>query len=174
MPAGQPFSGLAVIEPEVHRQIVLIYLIRHAHALDGEDDEVRPLSAKGRKQIRQVAVFFRGNGQLAAGEFWHSPLVRARDTAELLVKHLKVRARLVEVAGLKPDDDPAFMAKKLRARCRPVAVVGHEPHLSALASLLVAGRAQPPLFVLRKCAVLGLEKTGRGWDVRWQVLPELL
>jgi phosphohistidine phosphatase len=151
-----------------------IYLIRHAHALDGEDDAVRPLSAKGRKQIRQVAAFFRRNGLLEAKEFWHSPLVRARDTAKLLAAQLKGRVRLLEKDGIEPEADPVIMAKRLRASRRPVAVVGHEPHLSALASVLVSGRARPPLFVLKKCAVACFERSGRRWAVRWQVEPGLL
>jgi phosphohistidine phosphatase len=151
-----------------------IYLVRHAHAIEGEDDDVRPLSAKGRRQIRKAGAFFRANQQLEAKEFWHSPLVRARDTAELLVKRLAARVRLVETAGLRPDDDPALIAKRLGASRRPVAVVGHEPHLSALASLLVAGQARPSRFVLRKCAVVCLERAGRRWVVCWQVEPELL
>lgn len=151
-----------------------IYLVRHAHALDGKDDAARPLSKKGRQQIRAVARFLRGNGALATREFWHSPLVRARDTAEDLVQHLKVRAKLVEVDGLLHSDDPAIMAKRLNALKRPVAVVGHEPHLSALASVLLSGHAKPALVMLKKCAVLALERKGKRWTVRWQVAPEVL
>src|SRR6478609_8068403 len=151
-----------------------IYLVRHAHALDGKDDDIRPLSGRGRKQIRHVAAFFRDNGRLAAREFWHSPLVRARDTAQQLVSELGRRVKLVEVAGLRPEDKPAVLAKRLNALRRPVAVVGHEPHLSALASLLVAGKPRPVLFEFKKCAVVCLEKTGRHWVVRWQVAPGLL
>jgi phosphohistidine phosphatase len=151
-----------------------IYLVRHAHALEGKDDDIRPLSGKGRKQIRHVAAFFRDNGRLAAREFWHSPLVRARDTAQQLGQELGRRAKLVEVAGLRPEDKPAVLAKRLNAVRRSVAVVGHEPHLSALASLLVAGKPRPVLFEFKKCAVVCLEKTGRHWVVRWQVAPGLL
>lgn len=151
-----------------------VYLVRHAHALDGKDDDIRPLSAKGRKQIKHVAAFFRDNGRLETREFWHSPLVRARDTAQGLAKELGRRVKLAEVAGLRPEDKPAVMAKRLNAARRPVAVVGHEPHLSALASLLVAGRPKPVLFEFRKCAVICLEKAGRRWVVRWQVAPGLL
>jgi len=174
MPARQPFSGLAATERGGHGRLVLIYLIRHAHALDGADDNVRPLSGKGRKQIRQVGGFFRGNGLLATKEFWHSPLVRARDTAKRLAARLGGGVKLVEVNGLRPEDDPAVMAKRLKAVRRSVAVVGHEPHLSALASLLVAGQAQPPLFVVRKGAVVCLERTRGRWVLRWQVEPDLL
>jgi len=151
-----------------------IYLIRHAHALAGDDDAVRPLSKKGHKQIRQIGSHLRKRELLETHEFWHSPLVRAEDTAKRLVEAMKLRAKLSEVKGLLHDDDPALMARRLNGLKRAVAVVGHEPHLSALASLLLAGRPQPPLVVLRKCAVLALERANGGWAVRWQISPEVL
>lgn len=153
---------------------MLIHLIRHAHALEGKDDAARPLSPKGRRQIRDVARFLRHGGGLATHEFWHSPLVRSVDTARLLAKGLKMRGTFTLVAGLLHDDDPAILARKLSQQRQPVALVGHEPHLSALASLLVAGQAKPPVLVLKKCAVLTLERDGRRWRVRWQVSPEML
>jgi phosphohistidine phosphatase len=153
--------------------VMPIYLIRHAHAIDGKDDAARPLSKKGRAQIRTLARFLRRNAGLETHEFWHSPLVRSVDTARLLAKGLQVRATFTLVSGLLHDDDPAVLAKKLGQQRQSVALVGHEPHLSALASLLVGGRAKPPLFLLKKCAVLALEKDGRRWTVRWQVSPEL-
>lgn len=151
-----------------------LYLIRHAHAIDGTDDAARPLSAKGRSQIRALGRFLRGSGAFEAVEFWHSPLRRAEDTAILLAKRLKTKARLITVAGLRPGDTPDSIVKKILALRRPVALVGHEPHLSALASLLVAGKAAPPRFVLKKCAVLRLDRGGGAWAVRWHVSPELV
>ena len=149
-----------------------IYLVRHAHADDGKDDAARPLSDKGTKQIRRVGKMLRDTEAFEAKEIWHSPLVRSRDTAVLLAKRLGSEAKLVEVSGLLHDDDPQIMARKLGEARRPVAVVGHDPHLSALATLLVCGKAKPSRFVLKKCAVLRLEREDGGWSVRWQVSPE--
>lgn len=151
-----------------------VYLIRHAHAEDGKLDAARPLSAKGRKQIRQLARLLRAAGAIEAAEWWHSPLVRARDTAELFAQQLGHDAPRMEVSGLKPDDDPTLVARKLGDARKPVVVVGHDPHLSALASLLVVGKAEPARFRLKKCAVLRLERSSGGWTVRWQVSPELV
>jgi phosphohistidine phosphatase len=151
-----------------------VYLIRHAQAEDGADDAARPLSAKGRKQIREMAAFLKRSDLFQPGEVWHSPLVRARETAELLVKRLALSARLVEVAGLEPEGDPAILARRLAGLNRSVAVVGHEPHLSALATRLLAGRAQTPVVVFRKCAVAALERTDRHWALRWLVSPEAI
>ena len=151
-----------------------LYLIRHAQAEDGWDDASRPLSARGRKQIRTVARLLRRTEVFAPAEIWHSPLLRARDTAALLVGRLRQPAKLRSVAGLTWGDDPALMANKLRTRRESLALVGHEPHLSALASLLVAGSTEPPILVMRKCAVLALEREDSRWVVRWLVSPDLL
>jgi len=151
-----------------------LYLIRHAHALDGDDDAARPLSPKGRKQVRKLADLLRDTKTFETGEIWHSPLRRAHETAGLLAKRLRDGTRLKEVAGLTPDDAVDRIAARLGDLRRPVAVVGHEPHLSALASLLVAGHAAPPRFKLKKCAALRLDRADGGWAVRWQVSPELV
>jgi len=151
-----------------------LYLIRHAHALDGDDDAARPLSPKGRKQCRKLARFLGEAKAFEAEEIWHSPLRRARETSALLAKHLKSKAKLTAIAGLRPDDAGDSIIKKLRETSRAVAVVGHEPHLSALASLLLAGKAAPPRFVFKKCAALRLDRVDGGWAVRWQVSPELI
>jgi len=150
------------------------YLIRHAHALDGENDAARPLSPKGRKQIRTIAKILREAGAFEAGEIWHSPLRRAHETAVVLVQKLRCRARLKEVTGLKPADSIDLIAEKLGDLRHPVAVVGHEPHLSALASLLVVGSVTPVRFKMKKCAVLRLDRVGGGWSVRWHISPELV
>lgn len=148
-----------------------IYLIRHAHALDGDDDALRPLSAKGRRQIRTMAAWLRRGALLRTREFWHSPLVRARDTARLLTRRLRMRAKLVETGGLEPEANPERLARRLVRLRRPVAVVGHEPHLSVLATRLLGERHDDPVVVMKKCAVLALERTGSRWTVRWMLSP---
>ena len=151
-----------------------LYLIRHAHALDGADDAARPLSGKGRTQVKRLASFLRASGAFAPEEIWHSPLVRARQTAELLAERLKLDAPRREVTGLAPMDDPRVIAQRLAREKRALALVGHDPHMSALASLLVAGAMERPVFELKKCSMLALEHTAGCWLVRWHVSPELL
>ena len=151
-----------------------LYLIRHAHALDGADDDARPLSGKGRAQVTRLASFLRASDAFAPEEIWHSPLVRAQQTAELLADRLKLDASRREVTGLAPMDDPRVIARRLAREKRALALVGHDPHMSALASLLVAGGMERPVFELKKCSMLALEHTAGGWLVRWHVSPELL
>src|SRR5437763_11070387 len=106
---------------------------------------------------------------------WHSPLVRARETAALLADAAKSRAALLETSGLRPEDDPEEVVARLERVSRPsLVLVGHEPYMSALASRLVTGAAQPPRFAFQKCALLALEGAGRHWAVQWFLTPDVV
>ena len=151
-----------------------VYLIRHAHAVDAEEDPERPLSKRGREQVRTLAAFLRRSTVFQPAEIWHSSLVRSRQTAELLVERMSLEAPFKLMPDLEPEDDPRAIARQIRATTQPLAVVGHEPHLSALATWLVVGKTEPATFVMKKCSALALEGIGPHWSVRWHIAPELL
>ncbi|MDO8543367.1 MAG: phosphohistidine phosphatase SixA [Opitutaceae bacterium] len=151
-----------------------LYLIRHADAVDSSPDAERPLSARGREQVRTLAKFLGRSDAFAPREIWHSSLVRARETAELLVRGLKSRPPCRPTAGLEPEADPQLVARKAGSLMNDIALVGHQPHLGLLASFLVAGTIARPVVVMKKCTVLALEREGSNWVVRWQLARELL
>ncbi len=161
-----------------------LFLIRHAHALDAEVDALRPLSERGRQQAAHVASFFRTNGHLRPAQLWHSPLVRAYETAAALATGLEIDAPLVETDGLRPEDDPESMALRLAVYppVHDLAIVGHEPNLGSLASLLVSNRPAPALFHFKKAAVLCLRRSDKThgstdrprWRVDWHIPPGLV
>lgn len=161
-----------------------LFLIRHADAAEGRDDAVRPLSHKGEETVRRVAFALRASGEFKADRIWHSPLLRARQTARLLAEGVALDlASLEAVRGMLPSDDPRWLAAAVDKGRKRLALVGHEPHLGLLAGLLVFGEAIPEAFKLRKGAVLCLDredapaKDRRGvqrWRVRWLLDPELL
>jgi phosphohistidine phosphatase len=164
---------------------MLLHLVRHAHAVTAEENARRPLSSRGRDEIARLASFFTLNGAFRPAQVWHSPLLRARQTADDLVDRLELDPLLIEIPGLLPEDEPLLLAERLQEQVGArgdLALVGHEPHLSALASLLVRGKASPMLFTLKKGAVLTLEpagsehkKTGLArWRARWHISPDLL
>lgn len=153
---------------------MLLYLIRHADALDLTPDAERPLSARGREQVRTLAKFLARSEAFQPSEMWHSTLLRAQETTDLLTEGLKLKVTRRAMAGLEPEADPHVIARKAGAVRHDLALVGHEPHLSTLATLLVAGRIDPPAFVMKKCTVLALERDDAGWLVRWQIPPQVL
>lgn len=162
-----------------------LFLIRHAHALaEAPTDAERPLSERGRQTSAHAASFFRQNGLVRPAQVWHSPLLRAYETATALATSLEIDVPLVETDGLLPLDEPALMAQRL-ALYPPVhdlALVGHQPNLSRLATLLIRGKPHPDAFHLKKSAVLALRrsdqmhpKTGLPrWRVAWHFSPEML
>jgi phosphohistidine phosphatase len=113
-----------------------LYLVRHAVAAergeDWPDDTKRPLTTKGVSRFREVV---QGLVWLGVGldEIYSSPLVRAKQTADLLSEGLRERTavRVVDELGK-------------RIKRRRVALVGHEPDLGELAAVLIgAPRALP-------------------------------
>lgn len=151
-----------------------VYLIRHAHAVDTEKDPERPLSTRGTEQVLSLAAFLRGSGLFQPTEFWHSPLLRSRQTVELLSQRLRLNVPHTLMPDLEPEDDPRATARRIKATTHSLAIVGHEPHLSMLATLLVLGKADFPVFVMKKCSALALEGEGAHWSVRWHISPDLI
>jgi pyridoxamine 5'-phosphate oxidase len=141
----------------------MIYLMRHADAVSDEVDPARPLSAKGREQVAQGVRDRSGNPRASAPGDLAQPAVRSRETAELLAQGLGLSAPLVLTPGLEPDDDPGVIAAVLDREGRDIAVVGHEPHLGALASLMSTARRRGVLFPFPKAGVLALSREGRRW-----------
>lgn len=122
-----------------------LYLIRHAHAGQGNpanpDDHLRPLSPKGREQ---AAILNRAcvRLELRFDCLFSSPYTRARETAEALKSRCK--GGRLETLDELPSDAYEDLLKALERTLHPndthIALVGHEPYLSELASLLLSGK----------------------------------
>lgn len=161
-----------------------LYLVRHAHAVTAEEAPNRPLSPRGRADTVRLAAFLRVNQAFTATQLWHSSLLRARETAQLLAAGLSTEPAIIETPGLLPEDDPLEFAARLETsppEC-DLALVGHEPYLSALATTLARGRPWPIAFSVRKGAIIAFERTESRhrksgfcrWLIRWHLSPELL
>ncbi len=149
------------------------YLIRHADAVDLTPDAFRPLSGKGRTQVGRLSEFLRGNEVFAPDEIWHSSLLRAKETAVIIAQVLRFKGPVREVVALEPEADPDVIARQLAGSTRSIAVVGHEPHLGVLASVLITGQGARPVVHMKKCGALAIEGGGAYWQVDWHLVPEL-
>lgn len=128
-------------------------LVRHAIAEDAAAfrgaDRDRPLSEEGRRRFRRgaeaIAALVPELALVAT-----SPLVRARETAEMIVAACR-RAKLCESAALAPEGEAADVLTWLSSEraAAAVALVGHEPNLSRLEGLLLTG-AERTLAEFRK------------------------
>jgi phosphohistidine phosphatase len=121
-----------------------LYIIRHAIAVDAatsdhESDSERPLTDKGRKKMRQIAKGLRNLG-VEFDLILSSPYVRACETAEILADVFKMKKKLVFSDNLIPLGNPELLIGEINEKYSvdSLALVGHEPHLSALIGMLVA------------------------------------
>ena len=126
-------------------------LVRHAIAEDGDDDLTRALSPKGKKRFRAVVKGLGAMG-LRFDRVVHSPKLRALETAELLAP----LADELESSSLLAQEPTTALFDVIVGAS--VALVGHEPHLSALVAWLVTGQLDlGPHFALKKGGVALLE-----------------
>jgi phosphohistidine phosphatase len=130
-----------------------VLLIRHAIAEDRDpeawpDDSLRPLTDRGVRRFRPAA---RGLRLLAPSvdAVLASPYERAWRTAELLHEEA-AWPEPERWDALEAERDPANAVEGLAARDGTVALVGHEPFLSSLVSLLLTGDANRLRLVLKK------------------------
>jgi phosphohistidine phosphatase len=158
-----------------------LLVVRHAIALerDGKrwpDDHLRPLSARGIARGSKAATGLRclsAKPELVLA----SPLLRARQTAQILERYARWPRAQVS-AELAPDASTRQLLSRLsRSAANCVALVGHEPQLSALLGQCLPGGTGGG-FALRKMGVAllrfrGRLRPGRGRLV-WLAPPKLL
>jgi len=125
---------------------VELYLIRHAEAApEGEggvnDDADRPLTTRGEEQARKVGKGLERKG-LRPEAVVSSPLLRSRQTADLLVAALASPPPEVKMCEeLAPDGRRRRLSRYLKGLgTNKVALVGHQPDLGEFAAWLVGSK----------------------------------
>ena len=124
-----------------------LLIVRHADAGDsdewassGKPDSERPLSEKGRKQFKDAAKHI-AELMPKVDLVVSSPYTRALQTTDLLVEAFPKPPIRASTDSLEPEVRPEMFLRWLNAQ-RPsdvIAAVGHEPHLSTLATWLISG-----------------------------------
>lgn len=123
-----------------------IYFLRHGRAQARADwpgdDAARPLTPEGIEAMRREARMLRDRG-LAVDTIVTSPLVRARQTAEIVAKRLGLAESLAEDDRLAHGFDAGRLAKLVAAHpgTEKLLLVGHEPDFSDTVSELIGGGA---------------------------------
>ena len=154
-----------------------LYLLRHGDAEDsaksGKDAD-RALSERGREVMEVVAVAFSRVAKAQA--IWHSPLRRAKETAEFIAARFP-KASLTATPALAPDADPRKVLVELaRDRWEDVVLVGHMPHLGLLLGLAVTGREDVDVPI-KKAAIARVSFGGSHpsppGDLKWVMSPSL-
>jgi phosphohistidine phosphatase len=118
---------------------VRVIVVRHAEAAPGEPDELRPLTAAGRAQARELG---RHLASEEIGSVVSSPLLRARETAAAIAAAAGVEPEVEEL--LAPGATTAGLLAASADRAEVVVVVGHEPDCGRIVGELTGG--EPPTF----------------------------
>ena len=153
-----------------------LYLLRHAIAEDGVGmpDAERQITQEGRKKLRKVLERAREAG-VRPDFILSSPYVRARQTARIAVEELRYEGELIESADLTPYASPHATWDELREyrQAGQVMVVGHNPHLSDLACLLIEARSGA--IEMRKSGLVCFDLISMGPQPRatlnWMMTP---
>ncbi|HTX58220.1 MAG TPA: phosphohistidine phosphatase SixA [Verrucomicrobiae bacterium] len=138
-----------------------LYFLRHGVAPDREtwkgSDEERPLTQAGRERIAREAKRIAQLG-LGIEAIVTSPLLRARQTAEIAARKLDLTERLAQDERLALSFDEARLAEVLAsyAGVGSLLLVGHEPSMSRTIGRIVGGAA----IELKKGALAGIELAG--------------
>jgi len=111
-------------------------LIRHGECeLDDADPALTPL---GLETVRQIVFQTEQRRAEAPEVIFHSPLQRARQTAECFVEYWKAPLRMAE--WLLPHAEPSQVFDQLNAGSGTrLALVGHMPNLGRLLAVLLWG-----------------------------------
>jgi phosphohistidine phosphatase len=157
-----------------------LYLVRHAIAEDSaeyEDDSLRPLTEKGREKMKKIAAALKDLGA-APDLIVSSPYLRASQTAAILAKELKYKEELAYSDSLVPMGEPDVMIGEINEKYSvdELMLVGHEPSLSALAGVLLAGNAEIALN-FKKGGVCCLSVDDLHYDrkaaLEWLITPKI-
>jgi phosphohistidine phosphatase len=119
---------------------VRLFIVRHAKAADGEPDDLRPLTEKGREQARALAKQFAAGG-VRPDAVLTSPLLRARETADEIARAVGRTAEADE--RLAPGAGADEVRAAVGGRGQTVIVVAHQPDCGRVAAAL-SGGAEPP------------------------------
>ena len=161
-----------------------LYVLRHGLAADKSDarylnDRDRPLTLEGRKTTRALARRLR-TLKWSFDLILTSPLIRARQTAELTASPLRSKSKLHVTEHLAPEGEMAALIREInsaRPRAESILLVGHEPYLSELISILLSGEFNLPIR-LKKGGICKLEidslKLGRCAELQLLASPKFM
>jgi phosphohistidine phosphatase len=160
--------------------VLELYLIRHGIAADrGDeypDDSKRPLTAEGIASLRKEVDALEALG-VTFDHVITSPLLRAKQTAEVFAQHLPSKPSVSNSDSLAPAGSFAAVVQDVvkHARKERIALVGHEPSMGEHAARFIGSKTALEFKKGGICRidfdVLPPKGTGH---LRWFVTPKML
>jgi phosphohistidine phosphatase len=160
---------------------VKLYILRHGIAVEPgtpgcENDSERPLIPKGECRLRSAAAAMK-KMELSFDLIFSSPFTRAKQTAEIVASELKLKKRIAFFDGLVPGGNAKALihaVNELKPAPESILLVGHEPYLSRLISLLLSGNTDAAIE-MKKGGLCKLEagelRPGQCARLAWLLTP---
>lgn len=142
-----------------------LYIVQHGDALPKDVDPDRPLSDRGRADIRGLTEYL-SNNNVQIAQILHSGKTRARQTAEILRSLLKSHSQIQEGRGLAPNDSPEAFLHQLRDPEKDTLVAGHMPFVARTVSQALTGAPDRQLVEFIPGSVAGIERSA---DSSWRL-----
>jgi phosphohistidine phosphatase len=150
-----------------------VYIVRHGKAAPSEIDPQHSLSELGRLQVQQLANFL-SKKRLTVSRIYHSGLLRAQQTAEILAAVVESTHGVEENTDLLPEKPVNILAMDLAVASGDVMLVGHLPLLNKLVSELVLGNEEYTLVNFFPGTLVCLERVDNRWVIDWMLATEIL
>ncbi len=157
-----------------------IYILRHGIAVERgtpgyKKDGERPLTEEGIEKMRQAAEAMLAM-ELNFDLILSSPYVRAAQTAEIVARELDEEVTFTDF--LLPDANPLELIREINDnKPHSLLLVGHEPDLSRLISLLISGGSEAAIELKKGgLSKLTAEKLSFGQcaTLQWLLTPKQL
>jgi phosphohistidine phosphatase len=159
---------------------VELYIVRHAIAAERgpewPDDTKRPLTERGIERFKEVVDGLVWLG-VEIDVVITSPLVRAKQTAQLLSAGFPAKPPIKTVDALAPGHVPAEVMEQVAREGSGrshVAIVGHEPDLGELTGWLLGTRRAVPIKKGGACRLDLDTLTSRHGTLAWHLQPKVL
>ena len=155
-----------------------LYFLRHGIAADREEwqgsDSDRPLTGEGCERMEREAKAIAAL-HIDPDAIITSPLERAKQTAQILAKGLKLEDRLLQDERLSPGFNVDRLRSILRERADDdsIVLVGHEPDFSETVGALI-GDAQLAVKKGGLALVEVADATASRGELVWLVPPKVL
>ena len=149
-----------------------LYILQHGEAVPKEIDPERPLSERGNRDIRILALHMQ-NMDVQLGHVFHSGKLRAEQSARLIAETLSPEIQPIKTEGLNPNDDPTVIIGDIEQMNENILIASHMPFVSRLCSTLLTGTTEAE-FVSVPGTLFCLEKAEDKWRLAYMLRPDFL
>ena len=148
-----------------------VILVRHGKAQNGQTDSERSLSQDGYRTVENLGMRLKKEAEQIS-QIWHSHLLRAKQTAEILCRYLLPEEGLKAESFLTPHSDPLTVRSMLESEARSLLIVSHLPFLEYLANLLVTGQPESDEIQFPPGGAVKLQRNTHLWKLIWTMVPD--